>query len=150
LTKPFGPLGLTGDAARYRIQAWNQRFAVAHSRTCWVDGSAYGYFVRKFVEVPALATPMITPSMPMLSRLGFEPGKTHIETDPGNFGRESRSLLDNPHFAKSMGWRAQQIVEKHHLWSHRLAHLHTAAKSVVEGDRRTWRYEQGKLQPSSD
>ena len=150
LTKPLGSLGVTGDAARYRVQALNQRFNVAHSRACWVDGSAYGYFVRKFVEVPALGTPMVSPHMPMLSRLGFETGKAYVEAEPAAFGHEARFLRDNPRIAQSMGRAAQQVVKKHHLWSHRLSDLHTAARSVVEGDRRVWRYEQGTLQPCSD
>ena len=150
LTKPLGSLGLAGDSARYRIQALNQRFNVAHSRSCWVDGSAYGYFVRKFVEIPALGTPMVTPYMPMLARLGFQTGKTYVEAEPAAFGHEARFLRDNARIAQSMARAAQQIVEKHHLWSHRLADLYTAARSVVEGDRRVWLYEQGNLQPSAD
>jgi len=145
-TAPFRHFGNLGDQLRFKAQAANQRTLVRNSKSCWVDGSGYDYFVRKFIEVPALCTPMVTPPMPMLTRMGFEPNETRLETSPEQFGTMvSEVLKQAPNTAKAMARRAQEVVRQHHLWSHRLMSLQRVASEIVEGSRSTWMYQHGAL-----
>jgi len=146
-TSPVKFGGIRADSFRFKAQALNQRNLIRGSTSCWVDGSGYDYFVRKFLEVPALGTPMVTPTMPMLTRLGFEPGKTHIETTPDEYGQVARFLGANPDVRQEMGRQAKQTVRQFHTWPARLHSLYEAAQAVTTGSRDTWLYKSGKLTP---
>jgi len=84
--------------------------------------------------------------MPMLTRMGFEPNETRLETSPEQFGTMvSEVLKQAPNTAKAMARRAQEVVRQHHLWSHRLMSLQRVASEIVEGSRSTWMYQHGAL-----
>lgn len=102
------------------------RLYIKHSKFSFTCGATPGFFIRKFLEIPALATIMICPEYKFLKRLGiyrhlnyipFDPMEENLETlkirlqkkshfDFTKIKKNTQLLLQNNH---SIGARRKQL-----------------------------------------
>jgi len=126
-TSAVGAFGTrSGDAIRFNLRRRNMRQLMRYSRGSYVCGGSYEYFVRKFLEVPALGLPMFGYPVEQLSRLGLHEDEHYVPTLPEDFGELLLSAKkDSERRLQVMAKRSQQLVRR----------LHTAdvrARNVLE------------------
>ena len=116
--------GRVGDSIRFNLRRLNMRHLMRHSRSVYVCGGGTEYFVRKFLEVPALGLPMFGFPVEVLPRLGFSAEEHFVPTLPEEFGELLQRKLAGPHFQMSaMAQRSQMLVKRLHTSTTRAQNL---------------------------
>lgn len=129
----------------HRLRHQQLRRVVSQSQVVWVDGSALGYPVRKFLEIPAWSVPMVTLGAPHLEDLGFEPGHHYLASTPEEFADTATGLLKDPVRASKLGTSARRIVEELHSANARSRDLWWALEQLALGNLGVARYRNGRL-----
>jgi len=116
--------GRVGDSFRFNLRRLNMRQLMRHSRSVYVCGGGSEYFVRKFLEVPALGLPMFGYPVEALPRLGFCEGEHFVPTLPEEFGELLWKHLSAPHSQmNAMAQRSQMLVKRLHTSNTRARNL---------------------------
>jgi len=115
-TSAVGSLwGRAGDVVRFNLRRANMRQLMRYSGSAYVCGGGYEYFVRKFLEVPALGLPMFGYPVEPLSRLGFQADEHYVPTLPENFGQHLlKARRDPARPLSAMAQRSQLLVHRFH------------------------------------
>lgn len=129
----------------HRLRRHEMRQVVSQSRVTWVDGSAFGYPVRKFFEIPAWNVPMITMGAPHLVDMGFEPERDFLLATPEDFGEAAARLLDKPMEAARISGSARQIVQRSHSSTARARDLWWVLEQFSRGNVGVARYRRGEI-----
>lgn len=128
------------------IRYANMRTHVQHSSLAWVDGSAYRYPVRKFMEIPAWGTPMICLPHSRLGDLGFKDQLHYLSSTPEGFGGEARRLLRKRGGLvelAEMAQNAREVVSTRHSASARASQLVWALNILCEHPLTKFRWTDG-------
>lgn len=116
--------GRVGDSIRFNLRRLNMRHLMRHSRSVYVCGGGPEYFVRKFLEVPALGLPMFGFPVEALPRLGFNAEEHFVPTLPEDFGECLQKKLAGPRLQMTaMAQRSQMLVKRLHTSTIRAQNL---------------------------
>lgn len=78
------------------------RHSISSSRMAMTCGSTSGYFVRKFLEIPALGSCLCTFNYSFLPQLGFKPNSEYLPIDSPTDIEEYFYRLQEPDFVESV------------------------------------------------
>ena len=123
------------EPTRWSIDA-NRRLhhgLIARSEFAYTDGSAYGYPVRKFIEIPAQRTPMLCTPHPGMADRGFRDGVTHIACEPEEAGRLARRLDPQSAALRAVADAGFDLVRRLHSAEARAAHFIEAVRRFARG-----------------
>lgn len=110
---------------------------IKHSKFSFTCGSTPGYYLRKFIEIPAAATVMICPEYGFLKRLGlrkyvnyvpFDPLEENLETLKTRLQKKSQVNFTE------ITQKTQLLIRNNHSISARKKQLHKAIFHIEKND----------------
>lgn len=136
-----------GRAGHFRFawRRWNLSAQTRASRVAYVCGGGYEYFVRKYLEVPALGVCMVGYPIEPLGRMGFQPGVHYLPSKPEEFGESLRILLNDAPLRRYLEKNALRLVQERHTAQARVGDIVDTINRFVRGKIRGARFTDGKL-----
>jgi len=129
------------NSIRYRTM----KNTLKRTKFSYLDGSAYGYFVRKFVEIPTFGSVIITRGIPALRKLGFEPNSHFIPIDFQSLDQLKSELDGSQKIFEDIRRNAFELVSEIHTNNSRLNQLYYCVASLIEGKFHSAKYENGRF-----
>jgi hypothetical protein len=137
---------LIGKASVQRALNWRFRRILDTSMFSFTCGSRLRYPIRKFFEIPASGSILLTPGFSGMSDLGFEAGKNFILCEASSIAQEVRRLQESDISAlEGLSGRLQQIVMAEHTVSARALQLRAAFDLLANGTFRGAKWSEGTL-----
>lgn len=123
------------------------RREIADSRFAFTCGSAFGYPVRKFFEIPALGTILVCSACNGFEALGFRDGVNAIVCQPEDLVALEKRLISNPEMAQSIASEGRKLIGERHTVEVRAAQLRMAFTKALKGDWHGAEWRDGELIP---
>jgi Glycosyl transferases group 1 len=122
------------------------RYMISLSSTSFTCGSELKFFVRKFLEVPAFRSAMLTYPSNNFRDYGFEDGVHYLHTYPEEAGEKARYLLNNKSFADKLVKNAWELVARQHTASERVNQVLSCIHFFLQGKLKSAGYAGGKFE----
>ena len=150
MTKIFsrGLLTETTIKTRFYLRQKNMNFLIRSSKSAYVCGSGYEYFVRKFLEVPALGVPLVAYPVPALERLGFEEGLHYRAAFPEEYSNVAQDLLASHSATAKLIFESIQLMRTYHCSASRVKDLVAALSLVSSEESKGAQFTRGRLKPA--
>lgn len=140
---------ITGNSfaslARNYIRQLNQKFLLRRSAANFVCGSGYKYPVRKFFEVPAARSALLSYPCTGMQDYGFVDGEHYIQLVPEDFGREAKRLLQREADRKKLVNNACEMVSRLHSTQRRVDDLLECMRRMAAGRLRSAKFHNGEF-----
>lgn len=126
------------------VQKWMRdgfQRALFNSRASFTCGSRLQYPVRKYFEIPAAGTLLVSPTLPGLIALGFRDRESFITAHPRDLPEVTFEFLgDNLDQGQQIAASGQQLVSTYHSRRARATQLKCCLDAIRAGDFRgsTW------------
>lgn len=106
---------------------------IRHSRISYTCGSQLKYPVRKYFEIPALGSVLISTRCSGYEALGFVHGVNAIVCEPEELPSVGRTLLADPEYAQSIAAAGRQLISSRHTVVARSRQLKSALCRALQG-----------------
>ena len=123
------------------------RQEIVDSKYAFTCGSLFAYPVRKFFEIPALGSVLITPECNGFEALGFRDGHNAILCKPENLIDVEKRLAADPDMAQSIADAGRKLIGERHTVEVRAAQLRMAFTMALNGDWHGAEWRAGELIP---
>jgi hypothetical protein len=107
------------------------RTSITQSKYTFTCGSRLRYPIRKFYEIPALGSVMVTDPCKGIEALGFRHNESIIVTKPEDILEVYDLLRNNPDFAQSLATKARELVWQKHTTSVRSRQVKEALDRIL-------------------
>jgi hypothetical protein len=107
---------------------------ISNTKYAYTEGSYLDYFIRKFVEIPALGTLLICTSSTASNNFGFKHLVNSVIVEPEEFVDAIRDLEQDPSRAQNIADAGRQMVFDKHSLSARCNDLRRALDAIQCGN----------------
>ncbi|WP_293752404.1 glycosyltransferase, partial [uncultured Paraglaciecola sp.] len=107
---------------------------IEDSKMCFTCGSALGYSIRKFVEIPSRGGVLLCKPFAGFKHVGYLSGKNCFAVEPDTIGDRVTQLLGDMDELERVARAGQEMVLDLHSFSSRVSQIRSMFESMIDND----------------